>query len=179
MLDAMDDFGFCEVLLETVGVGQAEYAVRMQVDTLVLVLLPDSGDTVQAMKAGIMEMADIFVVNKADLAGAQKMSTDIQRIAAITRHTPGEWIAPVLLASASQPASIQALSEAIDRHQAWLGDEPRQDVLRDQRARYRLRRLLEIRAADVIARQDAAFFEAPVQRQLTQALDLVNKSLQA
>lgn len=176
MLDAMDDFGFAEVLLETVGVGQAEYAVRVQVDTLVLVLLPDSGDTVQAMKAGIMEMADIFVVNKADLPGAQKMATDIKRIAAISRHSQGEWIPPVLLASASQPESVKALSETIDRHQAWLTADPRQQALREQRARYRLKRLLEIRAADVIARQDASFFEAPLERQLELALELVNKT---
>src|SRR3546814_14698722 len=82
----MDDFGFAEVLLETVGVGQAEYAARAHVDTLVLVLLPDSGDTVQAMKAGIMELADIFVVSKADLPGARKMAADIRRIATAMRH---------------------------------------------------------------------------------------------
>ena len=176
MMDAMDDFGFVEVLLETVGVGQAEYAVRVQVDTLVLVLLPDSGDTVQAMKAGIMEMADIFVVNKADLAGARKMATDITRVATISRHAEGAWIPPVLLTSASQPESIQALSETIDRHQAWLTAEPRRQALREQRARYRLRRLLEIRAADVITRQDGAFFQAPLERQVTLALALWNAS---
>ena len=176
MMDAMDDFGFVEVLLETVGVGQAEYAVRVQVDTLVLVLLPDSGDTVQAMKAGIMEMADIFVVNKADLAGARKMATDIKRVAAISRHAEGAWVPPVLLTSASQPESIQALSETIDRHQAWLTAEPRRQALREQRARYRLKRLLEIRAADVITRQDGAFFQAPLERQVTLALALLNAS---
>jgi LAO/AO transport system kinase len=176
MLDAMDDFGFSEVLLETVGVGQGQYAVRVQVDTLVLVLLPDSGDTVQAMKAGIMELADIFVVNKADLAGAQKTATDIKRVAAISRRAQGAWIPPVLLASASQPASVQALSDTIDRHQAWLAADPRQRAPREQRARYRLKRLLEIRAADVVARQEAAFFEAPLERQLALALDLVSKT---
>ena len=175
MMDAMDDFGFVEVLLETVGVGQAEYAVRVQVDTLVLVLLPDSGDTVQAMKAGIMEMADIFVVNKADLAGARKMATDIKRVAAISRHVEGAWVPPVLLTSASQPESIQALSETIDRHQAWLTAEPRRQALREQRARYRLRRLLEIRTADVIARQDSAFFQAPLAQQVTLALASLNQ----
>src|SRR3546814_14074246 len=112
----MDDFGFDEVLLETVGVGQAEYAARMHVDTLVLVLLPDSGDTVQAMKAGIMELADIFVVSKADLPGARKMAADIRRIAPAMRHAPQAWIAPVLLVAQAQPASTPALSDALDRH---------------------------------------------------------------
>ena len=123
MLDLMDDFGFDEVLLETVGVGQAEYAARVQVDTLVLVLLPESGDIVQAMKAGIMEMADIFVVNKADLPGAQKMATDIKRISAHGAACAGRlacrrccWRRP-----RSRHRSPRS-RHAIDRHQAWLAD---------------------------------------------------------
>lgn len=170
MLDAMDEFGFTEVMLETVGVGQAEYAARIQVDTLVLVLLPESGDTVQAMKAGIMEMADIFVVNKADLPGAQKMATDIQRIAALARRAPGAWKPPVLLASQARPDSIQALSQAIDRHQEWLAGANRREHLKDQRARYRLRRLLEMRMAEVIAQQPPGFFAAPLDRQMALVL---------
>lgn len=170
MLDAMDDFGFAEVLLETVGVGQAEYAARMHVDTLVLVLLPDSGDTVQAMKAGIMEMADIFVVSKADLPGARKMAADIKRIASAMRHAADAWVPPVLLVAQDQPDSIQALSDAIDRHQAWLASTRRHEAIRQQRARYRLRRLLEIRAAEFIATQDNAFFALPLPDQLARLL---------
>jgi len=170
MFDAMDDFGFDEVLLETVGVGQAEYAARQHVDTLALVLLPESGDTVQAMKAGIMEMADIFVVNKADLAGAQKMATDIRRITAVMRREAGAWNPPVLLATYSRPESIEALSRAIDEHQAWLTSTHRHNELREQRARYRLRHLLELLSADFIARQNRAFFDQPVERQLATLL---------
>jgi LAO/AO transport system kinase len=165
MLDVMDSFGFTEVMLETVGVGQAEYAVRQQVDTLVLVLLPESGDTVQAMKAGIMEMADIFVVNKADLPGAQRMATNIRRIVNMIGHAPGAWVPPVLLTAVSQPASIDELSRMIDCHQAWLGQHQRQQVLREQRARYRLKQVLEARIANFIARQDSAFFALPTQQQ--------------
>ena len=170
MFDVMDDFGFDEVLLETVGVGQAEYAARLHVDTLALVLLPDSGDTVQAMKAGIMEMADIFVVNKADLAGAQKMATDIKRITAVMRRPAKDWNPPVLLATHTRPESIEALSLAIDAHQAWLSSTHRRQALREQRARYRLRHLLELLAADFIARQPRAFFDQPVERQLSTLL---------
>lgn len=167
MLDVMDGFGFDEVVLETVGVGQAEYAVRAQVDTLVLVLLPDSGDTVQAMKAGIMEMADIFVVNKSDLPGAQRMATDIQRIATVIQRPADAWRAPILLTSSSHPASIQALSDAIDMHKAWRNAEPkRRQHLRAQRARYRLRRMLEMRLADAIESQSDDFFEIPREQQL-------------
>ena len=121
----MDEFGFDEVLLETVGVGQAEYAARAQVDTLVLVLLPESGDMVQAMKAGIMEMADIFVVNKADLPGAQKMATDIKRISRASRAIPGRLAGRrCCWRRRRSPRSIAALSAEIDRHQAWLAQAP-------------------------------------------------------
>lgn len=171
MLDAMDDFGFEEVMLETVGVGQVEYAARVQVDTLVLLLLPDSGDMVQAMKAGIMEMADIFVVNKADLPGARKMATDVKRIASINRQDRDAWVPAVLLASASQPESIEALSAEIDRHQAWLQTSERRAALLQQRARYRLRRLVEVRTAEVLARQDPGFFEKPLAQQMASVLD--------
>ncbi|QQX86550.1 methylmalonyl Co-A mutase-associated GTPase MeaB [Cupriavidus necator] len=179
MLDAMDDFGFAEVLLETVGVGQTEYAARAQVDTLVLLLLPDSGDMVQAMKAGIMEMADIFVVNKADLPGAQRMATDIRRIGAITRHAQGAWVPPVLLTAASRPDSVSALSDAIDRHQAWLAAAGRQAALRRQRARYRLKRLLEVQVAEVVANQTDEFLALPLRQQLSQAWTLLGKTIGA
>ncbi|MDO8777871.1 MAG: GTP-binding protein [Burkholderiaceae bacterium] len=176
MLDLMDGFDFDEVLLETVGVGQVEYAARVQVDTLVLVLLPESGDMVQAMKAGIMEMADIFVINKADLPGAQKMATDIQRIASLARHEEGAWRPSVLLASSSKPESVAALSDEIDRHQAWLGHGERRAALLLQRARYRLRRLIERRAAEVVAGQAPSFFEAPMAEQLDQALRQISRT---
>jgi LAO/AO transport system kinase len=173
MLDLMDKFGFDEVLLETVGVGQAEYAARVQVDTLVLLLLPESGDVVQAMKAGIMEMADIFVINKADLPGAQKMAADIKRIASLARHEEGAWRPSVLLVSSSKPESIAELSDEIERHHAWLGLGER-SVLLEQRARYRLRRLIERRAAEVIAGQDSAFFATPMAHQLDLALQQIS-----
>jgi LAO/AO transport system kinase len=166
MLDLMDEYGFDEVFLETVGVGQAEYAARAQVDTLVLVLLPESGDAVQAMKAGIMEMADIFVVNKADLPGAQKMAADIKRIASIARHPQGAWRPNVLLAASGQPESIAALSQEIDAHQAWLAQSERRTSLLQDRARYRLRRLVERRAADAVRRLDAATLEKPIAEQV-------------
>lgn len=177
MLDTMDDFGFTEVMLETVGVGQAEFAARMQVDTLVLVLLPGSGDIVQAMKAGIAEMADIVVVNKADMPGAQQMAADIRRIASLSRHAPGAWVPPVLLVSSSQPESIEKLSAQIDLHQQWLVEGTRRDSLLEQRARYRLQRLLERHAAAVVSRSDAAFLQFPIRRQLTLALQAMAEAV--
>ena len=132
--------------------------------------LPESGDVVQAMKAGIMEMADIFVISKADLAGAPKMATDIKRVAALSRREAGSWQPSVLLVSASRPESVTALSEEIDRHQAWLAASQRREVLLEQRARYRLRRLIERRVAEVVARQPGSLFQAPLREQLHRTL---------
>ena len=116
--------GFEELLLETVGVGQAEHAVRSQVDTLVLILMPGSGDTVQAMKAGIMELADVYVVNKRDLPGAgnsRPRSADQALVRA-----PGDWQPPVIETSIKEPDTLVALSTAIDQHRAWLARDARQ-----------------------------------------------------
>ncbi len=168
MLDLMDAFGFDEVLLETVGVGQAEHAVRAQVDTVVLVLLPDSGDAVQAMKAGIMEMADIFVVHKCDLPGAQRAATDLKRVAALQPPAPRDWVPPILMTSCAQPESIAALSQAIDQHQAWRAVHAPEAGL--ARARYRLRRLIERRVARFVAAQDAPFFQQSLSAQADAAL---------
>lgn len=168
MLDLMDTFDFDEVLLETVGVGQAEHAVRAQVDTVVLVLLPDSGDAVQAMKAGIMEMADIFVVHKCDLPGAQRAATDLRRVAALQPPAAQDWVSPILLTSCEQPDSLAALSSAIDQHQAWRARYASDTFL--ARARYRLRRLIERRIARFVAEQDAPFFQQSLLAQADAAM---------
>lgn len=174
MLELLDEHGFDDILLETVGVGQAEYAARTQVDTLVLVLLPESGDIVQAMKAGIMEMADILVVNKADLPGAPRMVADIRRIASITRVTPGAWRPPVLLTSASQPESVAALSEAVDAHREWLDTAGRRPALLESRARYRLQRLIERLVSARVAALDTALLAMPIDSQVRRVLQELN-----
>lgn len=176
MLDLMDQFEFDEVILETVGVGQAEYAVRNQVNTLILVLLPDSGDMVQAMKAGIMELADIYVVNKADLPGAKRALTDLRRSAVIAKRAAHEWKPPILLTSSAQADSIRELSRAIDEHQAWQTHNLQTQAQRLNRARYRLKRLAELRLSEAMAHRDESFFEAPLAEQLIQLFDAARAS---
>ncbi len=170
LLDLMDAYGFDEVLLETVGVGQAEYAARTQVDTLVLVLPPDGGDAVQAMKAGIMEVADIYAINKADLPAAARMAAEVRRILALTQHDADGWVPPVLLTSATNPDSIAALSRELDRHFEWLARTARQDARRTERRKYRLRRWLERSVDEALERRPASFFELPVRQQVAALL---------
>ncbi|HSN19042.1 MAG TPA: GTP-binding protein [Usitatibacter sp.] len=170
LLDAMDRFGFDEVLLETVGVGQAEYAARTLVDTLVLVLPPDAGDAIQAMKAGIMEVADVYAVNKADLPQSRKFAAEVKRVASLVHRSADAWAPPVLLTSSSDAASIAALSDAIDRHLEWLRATRAGERRRRDRAKYRLRRWLE-RSIDVaIDRQPDSFFDMPAKQQVAGVL---------
>lgn len=170
LLQVMESAGFDEVLVETVGVGQAEHAARSLVDTLVLVLNPGSGDAVQAMKAGIMELADLYVVNKSELAGAAQLVGDIRRVMQIVPPLPGAWLPPVLTTSIHDVDSIAALSAAIDRHRTWqqVSGSARQRHI--DRARYRLRSLLERRIAETLSALPAAALQGPLQSQVAAAL---------
>ena len=170
LLDVMDRFGFDEVVLETVGVGQAEYAARTLVDTLVLVLPPDGGDAMQAMKAGIMEVADVYAVNKADMPQARKFASEVKRVAGFANRSAADWTPPVLLTSATDPATIASLSDALDRHLEWLRGTGASDRKRRDRSKYRLRRWLERGIDAAIEHQPDSFFEMPAEQQVAGVL---------
>jgi len=169
LLEAMAMAGFDELLLETVGVGQAEHAVRSQVDTLALVLMPDSGDTVQAMKAGTMELADIYVINKCDLPGADRLAAEIKRVQAIVGKAKA-WTPPVILTSQHDPGTIEQLSSTIDEHQRWLEDSNRVESRRRARARYRLKLQIERRINELVETLDDAFYKLPLADQYAEAV---------
>ena len=176
LLDTMDRHGFDEVLVETVGVGQAELAARSQVDTLVLVIPPDAGDVIQAMKAGIMEIADIFAINKADMPSAAKMATEVKRVMALTHRAvdrDADWLPPVVLTSYRKPESIGELSMQIDRHYQWLQGTGTLETRLLARRRYRLQRWIERRAQRVISDAPPAFFDLPQREQTTALLRLL------
>jgi LAO/AO transport system kinase len=113
VLAILDGHPFDEVILETVGVGQAEYAVRALVDTLVLVLVPDAGDQIQAMKAETLEMADIYVVNKADLPGAQKVVAELGAVIRLRQRLAAAWEPPVIMTASNGSDDVATLNEAI------------------------------------------------------------------
>lgn len=150
ILLTMDAHGFDEVVLETVGVGQAEYGVRLLVDTVVLVLIPESGDQIQAMKAGVLETADIYVVNKADLPGARKIAAELRGVLKIRRRLGATWEPPVILASAQDGEGVGALDEAVERHLEWLASTREPSELRRARARYHLQSLFARRIAEIL-----------------------------
>jgi len=141
LLELFDEAGFDDVILETVGVGQINYAARPLVDVFVLVLSPESGDTVQAMKAGILEAADIYVVNKADMPAAQRLVSELRALARWRAATDAPPM-PVIPTSTLDGAGIDSLAAAIDEQRSLASAAARRDDrLRDRRL-YQLRTLL-------------------------------------
>jgi LAO/AO transport system kinase len=114
----MDAAGKDEVFLETVGVGQAEIDIIDHADTVVLVLMPGSGDSVQALKAGIMEIPDVIVVNKANHPLTDSMVREIKGVLALGPHT--DWQVPVLRAEAIEGEGVDELADVIDAHHAHI-----------------------------------------------------------
>lgn len=156
ILAVADAHGFQEVLLETVGVGQSEHAARDLVDSLVLVLHPEAGDSVQAMKSGIMELADIYVVNKADLPGAVRTATELR---AVLKAAPGRdrrgWSPPVIEVGRDREDGLLALDAALEAHRAHVLSVSDRAAIETARRRYHLRSLAERRIDEVLA-DDAA-----------------------
>jgi LAO/AO transport system kinase len=137
VLALLEAFGFDYVFLETVGVGQSEVDIASVADHTVLVLTPAGGDAVQAFKAGIMEIADVFVVNKADLPGAERLMREIRAAQELGAHDEHTWFAPILQTIGSEQKGIPELLEAIKTHRKHLGENGLR-VRRLERARFEL-----------------------------------------
>jgi len=108
------------VIVETVGVGQAEVEVASLADTTLVLLAPGMGDAIQAAKAGVLEIADIFVVNKADRDGADATYRDIQSMIGLGERAPGQWRPHVVRATAVKGEGIDEVLATIDKHRSWL-----------------------------------------------------------
>jgi len=173
VLDLMDVFGFDRVLVETVGVGQTELEITGAADTVVVVLVPESGDAIQAMKAGLMEIADIFVVNKADRPGGARLAqelrqalhlkagnafkdmpahhgVDLARVLREERTTEAVapegnegWSIPVLTTVAQSGEGVPELLEVVEAHRVWLQASGQLEARRRSRARARVQDVVE------------------------------------
>jgi len=171
---AMDAAGKDDVLIETVGVGQAEIDIVDHADTIVLALMPGSGDSIQALKAGVMEIPDVIVVNKADHPMTDTMVREVRGVLALS-HDPEGWQVPILRTEAVRGEGIAELAEAVDRHRAHIEEA---GTLEERRARNlrnevlgiatsRMRRRLETTAAS--DPETAALLERVVRRELDPA----------
>ena len=131
----LDAAGFDVVLVETVGVGQSEVEVAGLADTTVVLLAPGMGDGIQAAKAGILEVGDVYVVNKADRDGADVVRRELRSMLALSERLEGQWRRPVLKATAQTGDGIPELVDALEQHRAWLVETGTLTSRRERRAR--------------------------------------------
>lgn len=132
--DVIKAAGFDYLFIETVGVGQSEVEIAGVADTTVVVVVPEAGDEIQTMKAGLMEIADIFVVNKADRDNADAFVKNLRMLSAERHHTKTQWQIPVLKTIATRNEGITPLIQAIDQHQQQVSHNERHAILLAEKA---------------------------------------------
>lgn len=159
--DVLDAMGKERIFIETVGVGQSELDVIYAVDTTVVVLVPEFGGGVQSLKAGLMEIADIFVVNKADRAGADFLLQDIQEALGF-KPAFGGWEVPVLKTSAVSGEGLRELYLAIEKHRSYLLDSGLLLMKRKAQARDRILRALRKKVEESLKRAPSGDEEVEV-----------------
>ena len=153
----MDAAGKDDVLLETVGVGQGEIDIVDHADTIVLALMPGSGDSIQALKAGVMEIPDLILVNKADHPMTDTMVREIRGVLSLAEDTGG-WQVPILRTEASKGEGIEELATRIDEHRAHIESE---GTLERRRARNLRNEVLGIASARLRRRLTEAVADDP------------------
>jgi LAO/AO transport system kinase len=134
-LRVLDAAGFAVLLVETVGVGQAEVEIASLADTTLVTVAPGMGDAIQAAKAGILEISDVFVVNKADKPGAQEVVRDLRSMIAMARRHADDWKPPIVTTIAVTGEGIGELAAKVDAHWAWLDSSGEGEARRRARAR--------------------------------------------
>ncbi|MGW1181378.1 methylmalonyl Co-A mutase-associated GTPase MeaB [Streptomyces drozdowiczii] len=128
----LDASGFDVVLVETVGVGQSEVEIASQADTSVVLLAPGMGDGIQAAKAGILEIGDVYVVNKADRDGADATARELNHMLGLGESRgPGDWRPPIVKTVAARGEGVDEVVEALEKHRAWMEER---GVLGERRA---------------------------------------------
>jgi len=141
--DVLDAAGYDIVLMETVGVGQSELDIAGAADTTVVVLVPESGDGIQAMKAGLMEIADFFVLNKADRPGAEQAVMSLKMILGFRSHDVESWMPEVVQTQASNGKGIEEVASFIERHRSFLEANGALERRRKARLEGRIREIID------------------------------------
>jgi len=143
--DILDASGCDVILMETVGVGQSELDIARAADTTVVVLVPESGDSIQAMKAGLMEIADFFVVNKSDRAGAEQAVMSIKMVLGFRDHDEYGWMPDVTQTVANDGKGIEKVAEMISSHRTYLEGHSLLTKKREERMIERVKDLISER----------------------------------
>lgn len=151
-LRVLDAAGCDVVLVETVGVGQSEVEVLALADTTVVLLAPGMGDGIQAVKAGILEVADVFVVNKADRQGAEQAVRDLTYMLSLGRRGVAgpSWRPPIIRMVATRSEGVQELLDAIGEHQRWMFSHGELDTRRQRRAQAEIEAIALARLRDTL-----------------------------
>jgi LAO/AO transport system kinase len=134
-LRVLDAAGCDVILIETVGVGQSEVEIAGLADTTLVLLAPGMGDGIQAAKAGILEIGDLYVVNKADRDGADQVRRDLRAMLALAQDAEGSWKPPIVKTVAQRAEGLDEVVAEIGRHRAWLADSGELEKRRTRRAR--------------------------------------------
>jgi LAO/AO transport system kinase len=141
--DVLDAGGYDYIILETVGVGQSELDIAQAADTTIVVLVPESGDTVQAMKAGLMEIADFFVLNKSDRPAAQQAVTALKTILMMRDHDVNSWIPNIIESIAIEDSGIKEIANEINRHHNYLVKSSNFIKRRENQIKRRIKEIVE------------------------------------
>jgi LAO/AO transport system kinase len=176
-IDVLDAMGKDYILVETVGVGQDEVEVVKSAQTTIIVVIPGMGDDIQAIKAGILEVGDIFVINKADREGADKTLNELRQMISMghQKYKEGKWTPPILKVEAVFDRGVVELLEAIEKHRAYLmesgGDQHL--VRRKQRIREELAEMVKNRLVQEVLDQliESGDFERAVEAILAGEMD--------
>jgi LAO/AO transport system kinase len=147
LADVLDAFGRDIIFLETIGIGQLEHKIRYNGHTTAVVLTPDAGDDVQSLKSGLMEIGDIFVVNKSDRSHAERFANDLRSILELT-GSGREWLPAVVNTVAVKGEGIDELTDVIDRHRAFLAEGDRMAKKRVESVRNRIAMVVEEKLRD-------------------------------
>jgi LAO/AO transport system kinase len=141
--DVLDAAGFDLIIFETVGVGQSELDIAEAADTTIVVLVPESGDAVQAMKAGLMEIADFIVMNKSDRPGSQQAIVSLQTILMMRDHNEKSWMMNIIKSIASENTGIEEIASEIERHRNYITGNALFIKGRERRMKKRIKDIVE------------------------------------
>ncbi len=141
--DVLDAAGYDIIIFETVGVGQSELDIAEAADATIVVLVPESGDAVQAMKAGLMEIADLFVMNKSDRPGSQQAVASLQTILMMRDHDEKSWMINIIRTIAVENKGIDEIANEIERHKEYLTSNNLHLKKREQRTKIRIKNIVE------------------------------------
>ena len=165
IIRVMEAYGFDIVMIETVGVGQSELDVASQADSTVVMLVPESGDSIQILKAGLLEIADVLVVNKSDRAGAGELVADIEEVLEM-RKDQGGWRGKIVQTTASEGKGISDLKSVLEEHREYLESSGQLEADRRKRVGDHVKRIIQRRIEDILTDMVAEFegFEDMVDR---------------